>query len=99
LCSVQGDTDDGLDRLSSEELHDVAVSYAQRHHDARFFWRLMENLPAAEAAAGDVDKMEADVMEMGAHVDDLTDSGRGETARMLRPFYLDYLRRHGVTAP
>jgi hypothetical protein len=34
-----------------------------------------------------------------AHVDDLTDSGEGETAELLRPFYLDYLRRHDVTAP
>jgi hypothetical protein len=99
LRSVPGDTDDGLDRLSSKELHDVAVSYAKRHRDVRFFWQLMEILPAAEAAAGETDKMEADVMEMGAHIDDLTDSGGGETAEMLRPFYLDYLRRHGIQAP
>ena len=29
---------------------------------------------------------------MRAHLDDLTDSGRGEVAELLRPFYLDYLR-------
>jgi hypothetical protein len=34
---------------------------------------------------------------MIAHVDDLTDSGEGEVADLLRPFYLDYLQRHGVT--
>jgi hypothetical protein len=99
LRKVPGDADDGLDRLSAKELHDVAVSYAQRHHDARFFVELIETLPAAEAAAGEIDKMEADVMEMGAHVDDLTHSGRGATAEALRPYYLDYLRRHRVTAP
>jgi hypothetical protein len=30
--------DDGFKRLSSKELHDLAVSYAKRHLDARFFW-------------------------------------------------------------
>jgi hypothetical protein len=39
------------------------------------------------------------VQRLSAHLDDLTDSGRGEVADQLRPFYLDYLRRHGVQAP
>jgi hypothetical protein len=91
-------TDDGLDGLSSPELHDRAVSRAKRHVDARFFWDLMKLLPAAEAAAGELNQAEMDVMRLSAHVDDVTDAGRGETADMLRPFYIDYLRRHGVTA-
>jgi hypothetical protein len=37
-------------------------------------------------------------MHLSAHVDDLTDSGRGEVADLLRPFYLEYLRKHGVRA-
>jgi hypothetical protein len=90
---------DGLDRLSASELHDLAVSYAKRHGDARFFWRLSEILPAAETAAGERDEAAADVLEPGAHIDDVTESGRGETADMLTPFYLDYLRGHGITAP
>ena len=90
--------DDGLEALSSQELHDRAVSYAKRHLDARFFWQLMKLLPAAEAAAGDLDEAEADVMRLSAHVDDVTDAGRGEVADLLRPFYLEYLRKHGVTA-
>ena len=36
---------------------------------------------------------------MRAHLDDLTDSGQGEVAELLRPFYLDYLKQHGVKAP
>jgi hypothetical protein len=91
--------DDGLDGLSSQALHDLAVSYAKRHLDVRFFWELMELLPAAEAAAGELDEAEADVMTLSAHIDDITDSGRGEIAEMLRPFYIEYLRRHGVRAP
>jgi hypothetical protein len=99
---MAGDADtpgDGLDALSSKELHDLAVRYALRHVDIPFFWRLMEVLPVAEAAAGKIDEAEADVLTLRAHIDDVTDSGEGEVAELLRPFYLDYLRGHGVTAP
>lgn len=91
--------DDGLGRLSSQELHDLAVSRAKRHLDVRFFWQLMQTLPTAEAAAGELDEAETDVMRLSAHVDDITDAGRGDVADMMRPFYIDYLRRHGVSAP
>lgn len=90
--------DDGLERLSSKELHDLAVSHAKRHLDARFFWDLIRLLPPAEAAAGELDEAEADVMRISAHVDDLTAAGREPIAEMLRPFYIEYLRRHGVRA-
>jgi hypothetical protein len=92
-------SDDGLEQLSSEELHDLAVSYAKRHLDLKFFWNLMEVLPVAEAAAGELEEAEADLATISAHIDDITDSGKGETAELLRPFYLDYLRRHEVQAP
>jgi hypothetical protein len=90
--------DDGLDRLSSKELHDLAVQHALRHLDLGFFWRLMEYLPAAEAAAGAFDEAAADLQSLAAHIDDITDSGRGEIAELLRPFYLEYLREEGVRA-
>ena len=90
--------DQDLERLSSAELHDLAVSRAKRHLDVRFFWELIRLLPAAEAAAGDLNEAESDVMKLSAHVDDVADAGRGEVADLLRPFYLQYLRRHGVTA-
>ena len=90
---------DPLEQLSSAELHDLAVRYARRHLDVGFFWRLMEILPTAEAAAGEFEDAEADVQRLSAHVDDVTESGQGEVAELLRPFYLDYLRRHNVQAP
>jgi hypothetical protein len=90
-------TDDALERLSSAELHDLAVRYAKRHLDVKFLWELMRVLPAAEAAAGELDEANADVQRLSSHLDDVTDAGRGEVADMLRPFYLDYLRRHDVT--
>jgi hypothetical protein len=91
--------EDGLDRLSSHELHDLAVRRAKRHIDARFFYDLMKTLPVAEAGTGNLAETENDVFHLSAHVDDVTDSGRGEVAEALRPFYLDYLRRHHVSAP
>jgi hypothetical protein len=91
--------DDGLDALSSEQLHDLAVKRARRHVDARFFYDLIKFLPVAEAGAGEVDESAADVLKLSAHVDDLTDSGKGEVGDLMRPFYLEYLRDHGVSAP
>jgi hypothetical protein len=88
---------DALDALSSAALHDLAVRYAKRHLDVGFFIRLMKTLPVAEAAVGDVEEAEADVMKLSAHLDDVTDSGQGEIAELMRPFYLDYLREHGVS--
>ena len=90
--------EDGLEALSSERLHDLAVSHAKRHLDVKFFWELMRTLPAAEVAAGEFDEAEADVMRMSAHLDDVTDAGQGRVADLLRPFYIEYLRRHDIAA-
>ena len=89
--------DDPLERLTSPELHDLAVSHAKRHLDVKFFWELMRVLPAAEAGAGELDEANNDITRLSGHIDDLTDSGEGEVAELLRPFYMDYLRRHKVT--
>jgi len=85
-----------LEDLSSKELHDLAVRRARRHLDVKFFWHLMQNLPAAEAGAGQLRDADADIMKISGHIDDLTDSGEGEVAELLRPFYLEYLREHDV---
>ena len=87
---------DPLGQLSSETLHDLAVHHALRHLDVRFFWQLLKVLPAAEVQAGEPEEAELDVFTLRGHLDDLTDSGRGEIAEQLRPFYLDYLHRHEV---
>lgn len=89
---------DGLDALSSQELHDLAVHRAKRHFDAKFFYELMKNLPVAESAAGQYEKSDNDILRISAHFDDLSDSGQGEVAELMRPFYLDYLRKHHVVA-
>jgi hypothetical protein len=80
-----------LQALSSKELHDRAISQAARHLDVGFFWRLLEALPAAEAAIGEQDQAEADVMTLSGRLNDLTHSGEGELADALRPLYIEYL--------
>ena len=84
-------TREELDQLTGEQLHDLAVRRAFKHLDLKFFWQLLETLPLAEAGAGEFDRANADLQSTVAHVDDLTDSGKGETAEMLRPLYIDYL--------
>jgi hypothetical protein len=92
-------TEDALDALSSKQLHDMAVRRARHHLDVKFFWELIRTVPAAEAAAGELDELENDMQHLSGHLDDVTEAGEGELAELLRPFYLDYLRRHGVTGP
>ena len=91
-------SENSLEQLSSKELHDLAVSRARRHLDVRFFWDLLKYLPVAEASAGKLDEAEADLESVIAHVDDVTDAGEGEVGDLLRPFYLEYLQKHGVEA-
>ncbi|HKJ37043.1 MAG TPA: hypothetical protein VKA36_10785 [Solirubrobacterales bacterium] len=88
-------TREELTRMSGEHLHDLAVRRAMKHLDLKFFWNLMEALPLAEAGAGHYDEANADLQSTVAHVDDLTDSGRGETAELLKPLYIDYLAEDG----
>ena len=90
---------DDLERLSSEDLHDLAVRRAAKHFDVDFFWRLLGAVPAAEAAIGRREEAQDDVMGLLARVDDIADSGKGELADALRPLYLDYLERHPDASP
>ena len=72
---------DDLESLSSQELHDLAVHRAKRHVDVKFFWQLMQTLPAAEAAAGELNEAETDVLRLSAHVDDVAQAGVRPTGR------------------
>ena len=83
-----------LEALGSEELRERAVKYARRHADVKFFWRLMQYLPAAEAATGDLDEAHDDVESVYGRFDDMRESAKPEMAEALRPLYLEYLLKH-----
>jgi hypothetical protein len=83
-----------LEALSSEELYKRARKRARHHADVKFFWDLLEDLPAAEAAAGEVDEALTDVQSLYGHVDDLKTLKDPQVLDELRPFFLDYLEKH-----
>ena len=82
-----------LDALPTHELHDRAVKRAERHLDVKFFWRLMSETPAAEAADGDAQQGQEEVAHWSRQV---LDALRGDKDAMdaRRPIYIDYLLRH-----
>ncbi|MCW2902719.1 MAG: hypothetical protein JWO67_4984 [Streptosporangiaceae bacterium] len=80
-----------LEALSSRELHDRAVKLAVARGDVKFLWRLLRDIPAAEAAVGDVRRGQTDIMRITALISDFVLAGEGEIADALRPVYLDYL--------
>jgi hypothetical protein len=86
-----------LEALSSRELHDLAMSRAMHHLDLGFLWELLRAIPAAEAIEGHLDRTGADMYRMSALISDALGSGEGETAEVLRPLYIDYLVKHGVS--
>jgi hypothetical protein len=90
---------DNLDQLSSRELHDRAVRRAVHHLDVKFLWDLLRELPAGEAAAGRTDLATADALHLSTLISDAIDSGDAVEADALRPFYLDYLRKHPTGHP
>ncbi|HEV2975233.1 MAG TPA: hypothetical protein VGX69_09610 [Solirubrobacteraceae bacterium] len=87
-------TDDELDKLSTRELHDRAVRRAERHLDMKFFWSLLQLIPAAQAASGDQGEADYDMQFSKGLISDALHSGDGELGEALRPVFVDYLRKH-----
>ena len=86
-----------LDRLSTRELHDRAVHLAEHHLDLVWLWRLVKAIPVAEAAAGEMDKAEADIAvgDLVPLLHDLGHDDEGSLGEALRPLYIEYLAEHG----
>jgi hypothetical protein len=83
-----------LESLSTKELHDRALHWAHRHLDLKFMWSLLQVVPAAEAASGDVGEGEYDAESMKGLIYDAVHSGDGKLGEAMRPFFIDYLRKH-----
>jgi hypothetical protein len=88
------ETTDVLDELPTKELHDRAIHHAEHHLDVRFFWSLLELIPAAQAARGDEGEADFDIQSSKGLISDAIHSGEGELAEALRPVFIDYLRKH-----
>jgi hypothetical protein len=83
-----------LDNLSTRELHDRAVHRAERHLDVKFFWRLLQLIPAAETLSGDPGEGDYDIQSSKGLISDALHSGDGALGEALRPVFIDYLREH-----
>jgi hypothetical protein len=83
-----------LEQLSSQELHDRAVKYAERHLDVRFLWNLVRTVPIAETAAGQEEQGRYDIVHWSSQVADAFRDDDGRLADALRPVYLEYLEQH-----
>lgn len=87
-------TSEDLEQLPTGELHDRAMRRAERHLDVRFFWSLLELIPAAETARGDEAEADFDIQFSKGLIKDALHSGEGELGEALRPLFIDYLRKH-----
>jgi hypothetical protein len=87
-------TRDELEALPTPELYDRATRHARRHADVRFFWRVLQALPAAEAATGRLEEGESDVQSIWSHLNDLKTAREGPAADALREMYIEYLLEH-----
>ena len=83
-----------LEALSTKQLHDRAFSVARSRLDAGFFWKLIQAVPAAEAAAGHLDEAQQDVLSFAQRVEDLINPDTPEEADAFRPIYIEYLQEH-----
>jgi hypothetical protein len=91
-------TREELDKLSSRELHDMAVRRALHHADVEFLWELLRSIPAAEAVEGHDEEAGRDITKVTSLIDDAIGSGKTDVADALRPLYLDYLVKHGTAS-
>jgi hypothetical protein len=82
-----------LDRLPTKDLHDAAMRLALARGDLGFLWRLLHDIPAAEAAIGRPEQGTADILHVSALINEFLHAGEGALAEALRPVYLDYLTK------
>jgi len=83
-----------LEALPAAELYRQARRRAVRHLDVGFFWSLLSAIPAAEAAAGDLEHAKADIGSSIMRLGDLRHAGEDELGEALKPLYVAYLAKH-----
>jgi hypothetical protein len=83
-----------LEQLPTQELHERALHRAEKHLDVKFFWSLLQAIPAAKAASGELKEADFDIQYTRGLIFDALRSGDGDISEALRPLYIDYLRKH-----
>jgi hypothetical protein len=91
---VHAHTLEELEALSTHELHDRAWRRAEKHVDVSFFWSLIEDVPAAEALAGNAGEADFDIRSARGQLKDALRTGDGTLGEALRPVFIDYLLKH-----
>jgi hypothetical protein len=86
-------TFEDLDALTSRELHDRAVKRAEHRLDIPFFWRLLQEGTAADAAEGDVERGDEQVSHWSRQVLEVLRHDE-DALNARRPIYIDYLLKH-----
>jgi hypothetical protein len=84
-----------LEALSTAELRRRAFARAERHLDVRFFWDLLEHLPATEGVAtedGSAGAIAGGITEALAAVRELFARDLGDAEPLLRARFIEYLR-------
>jgi hypothetical protein len=82
-----------LDKLSSHELRQRAVKLAEHRLDLKFFWNLLEMIPAGQEAEGAPDKLSSDVESTRLWLEDYLHPDH-PLEDALRPVFIDYLQEH-----
>src|SRR5688500_9455966 len=78
-----------LEKHSTEELRERAFTIAKRHLDVKFFWDLLEAVPAVEAAAGHQREAAEDILSRSQLMaDDITPESP-EKEEDFRPIILE----------
>ena len=85
-----------LESLPTDELRSRAIESAKSRRDVRFFWDLLDAVPAVEAAAGHTEEAEQDILSLVQRVADAYKPDTTEEADAFRPIYIQYLMEHGL---
>lgn len=86
-----------LDKLPSSELRHRAFKLAEHRLDVKFFWSLLEMIPATESAEGRPEKHATEVESTRTWLADYLAPGHPLEDAM-RPIFIDYLEQHGAGA-
>lgn len=88
-----------LESHSTKELRERAFALAKEHLDVKFFWDLLEAVPAVEAAAGHQREAEQDILSLAQRVADALGPDSPEEEEAFRPIFIEYILEREGSGP